>query len=157
MVKLIPTDPFDGALPLTVGEATLSAFDPGPMGLVTGGDTQPPPNRVLSGDGWRAISVAPDQALRMGDRSEGAIDLSDGLVVAHLTGTDAAEVLARLVPVDVAALPADGTARTLLGHLTVSIQPTAGGFEIVSPRSSAGTLVHDLTRAMDHVAGRRAL
>ena len=93
---------------------------------------------------------------------EGAavIDQTDAYAVARLEGSDVREVLARLTPLDIRPghFGTGRTARTLLGHMTAQITPVGPeAFEVMVFRSMAGTLVHDLTRAMGFVAGRAAL
>ena len=83
----------------------------------------------------------------------------DGLCALHLEGQAAAEVLARLVPLDLheGAFPVGTTARTMLGHMVVSLTrqgPLA--WEVLGMRSMAGTLVAELSHAMAQVAAREA-
>ena len=85
-------------------------------------------------------------------------DQSDAWIVVRLEGAGAEDVLARLVPIDLRgrAFPQDSAARTLLGHMSVGIVRVPGGFEIRAFRSMAGTLAHELGRAMRAVAARGA-
>ena len=100
------------------------------------------------------IGVAPDASLR----AHGAlVDQSDGWCAVCLSGAAAEDVLARLVPIDLRAghFKRGHTARTLLGHMTVSITRTEPEeFMILVFRSMASTLVHELSAAMLGVASR---
>jgi sarcosine oxidase subunit gamma len=84
-------------------------------------------------------------------------DQSDGWTVVQLQGAGAADVLARLTPVDLrhAVFKRGHTARTDLMHMAASITRTNDdAFMIMVFRSMAGTLLHDLQRAMEGVASR---
>ncbi len=66
-------------------------------------------------------------------------------------------VLTRLVPLDlrISGFKINHTARSLLGHLPVSITRTgAQAFEVMVMRSMAASLVHDLQEAMAGLAAR---
>ena len=82
---------------------------------------------------------------------------SDAWAVVALSGPQAEDVLARLVPVDLRAsvFKRNHVAKTMLGHMSVTITRTgANTFEIIVMRSMAKTLVHDLETAMRGVAAR---
>lgn len=84
-------------------------------------------------------------------------DQSDGYATLEIAGAGVEAVLARLVPLDLrsAAFKPGHTARSLLGHLPVSITRTgAQAFEVMVMRSMAASLVHDLQEAMTGVAAR---
>ena len=122
----------------------------------------PEPGTVAEGGGARAIWFGREAAMVTGARPEGlgglaaVTDQSDAWVAVRLDGPAAEAVLARLVPIDLRerAFPEGAAARTLLGHMTVSILRAGGGFEIRAFRSMAGTLAHELERAMRAVAAR---
>lgn len=176
MARLIPLSPFDGLLPLTIGPWTLREAPIDRMWSVAplAGQEEavsralptgfPPPNRVLAEGGARAIWTGPGQALVTGDLPDLAgmaavTDQSDAWAAARIEGPDVGEVLARLVPVDLAAevFGAGHTARTLVGHMTASVTRAGpDAFEIMVMRSMAVTLHHELQRAMTGVAARRA-
>ena len=84
-------------------------------------------------------------------------DQSDGWTVVQLQGAGAANVLARLTPLDLrpAIFKRGHTARTDLMHMASSITRTSDDtFMIMVFRSMAGTLLNDLQRAMEGVASR---
>ncbi len=167
MVRLVATDPFAGRLPLSGPGIAVSAADPGPMTLVmvrrgsaprVAGLPFPDPGRVSAAErgGKRLIWMAPGQALLTGapppaGRDLALVDQSDGWAVARVAGPAGPEVLARLVPLDLrpAAFAPGTTARTLIGHMTGSVTRIDGDtLELMVMRSMAGTLVHDLGRAI---------
>jgi len=83
-------------------------------------------------------------------------DQSDGWATFDLTGPDAAEILARLVPLDCTTLT--GTARSLLGHHPLLIWRQAPEhFTLFTYRSMARSAAHDLEAAMKALAARRTL
>ncbi len=179
MTRLVAQTPCAGLLPVDIGTVRVTEAEPGPMHLVAPfrgqakavsavlkdalGVGLPAPNRSQSADGVRALWVAPGQALLIGaeppDLPGAAVsDLSDAYAVVEIAGADAAEVLARLVPVDLGVLKRGHTARTLIGHMTGSVTRLgAARFEMMVFRSMAGSLVHELTEAMEAMAARRAL
>lgn len=138
MAELRASGPLDGlALPVAAGRCQLAALSLGPLAVVTA----EPPAAVAR------LGVA--QWLVEGS---GVVDVSDAYAGLVLEGQDAAEVLARLVPVDPAAgLPA----RTLLRHVPVVILPRPDGFGLLVSRSYAASAVADLVEAMRAVAARR--
>ncbi len=84
-------------------------------------------------------------------------DQSDGWAGLRLEGPDAAEGLARLVPVDLAALAPPSAIRSQINHLPLLlIHPAPEVFDLWSFRSMAGTLVHEVQAALTGLAARRA-
>ena len=84
-------------------------------------------------------------------------DQSDAWASVVLRGSSAVDVLARLVPTDLrpTVFGAGATARTLVGHMSVSITRTeADAFLILVFRSMAQTLIEEITEAMEAVASR---
>lgn len=177
MASLIAKTPLGGLLPVEIGGISAVEVDPGAVtflqplsgqaaavskALKAGlGIGLPEPGEALSGEGARMLWCGPGQALCLGVRPEveGAalIDQSDGWAVARVSGAGVRDVLARLTPLDLRpSVFCEGqTARTLLGHMTAQITPVGeNAFEIMVFRSMAGTLVHDLTRAMAFAEGR---
>ena len=122
----------------------------------------PEPGRVAEGGGVRAIWFGREAAMVTGARPEGleglaaVTDQADAWVVVRLSGPAAEDVLARLVPIDLGAraFPEGSAARTLLGHMSVGLLRAEGAFEILAFRSMAGTLAHEMGRAMRAVAAR---
>ena len=89
----------------------------------------------------------------------GLSDQSDAWTHLAVTGAGSTEVLCRLVPVDLslAACPVGSSLRTSLGHMSAMILRTGSDrFELLAFRSMAGTMVHELDRAMRMVAARGA-
>ena len=134
MAELVAESGIEG-LPLAAGHCRLSAL----------------PRRLL------AVVTRPGDGVRIGIgqwlvEGEGGVDVSDAFVGLAVEGADAAEVLARLLPVDLAAgLPV----RTLLRHTPVLVRARADGFGLLVPRSCAASAVADVTAAMWAVAARR--
>lgn len=167
-------------LPKKVGDLVLTEVDLGPMTLLApyadGADaltaavkeahglTWPEPGRAASADGLWLVWFGRDAALLTGAvPAEGLsghaalADQSDGWACVDLSGPGAEHVLARLVPIDLRqqVFGRGQTARTLIGHMMASITRTgAQSFMILVFRSMAGTLVHELTEAMESVHAR---
>lgn len=175
MTRLIAKSAADGLLPVEIGAARLTEEVPAAITSVEkarGARTEnfakalgvafPAPNRTTGKAGARAIWAGPDLCFWIGAApariaGHALTDQSDGWALLRLEGAAAADVLARLTPVDLrpARFRRGHTSRTLLGHLPVSL--TRGGdaaFEILCFRSMTRTAVHDLTRAMQSVAAR---
>lgn len=175
MADLTATPAVTG-LPVTIGEATLAGFNPGPVSSIApypGRDPAPAlrmrfpaPGEVIAEGAARLIWAGRDMAFLTGAPApdlEGlaaVTDQSDGWVWVTLEGRDATAVLARLCPLDLrtAAFPPGRSARSTLTHLPALIVRTgAESFQIASFRSMAQTLVHELHAAMRAVAARAAL
>ncbi|MEM8579242.1 MAG: sarcosine oxidase subunit gamma [Pseudomonadota bacterium] len=176
MAELIAKSPCDGLLPRTIGTCTIAEVDLGVLTSVAPykgagevlkgphGMTFPAPNRATGGEGARAIWFGRDMALLAGPAPDPSLaeraaltDQSDAWACVTLSGPDAEDVLARLVPVDLRAPGfAEGhSIRTQLQHLNVSItRIEADTFLILAFHSMAGTLVHDLVEALESVAAR---
>ncbi len=175
MAKLIAKTPCGDTLPKTIGNVTLSEVLIDHMWSVAPykrrekavatalGATLPKPNRFTTKGDMRLIWAGQGVTLVIADRLPDMTDLaavsdqSDAWAVVAVEGEDAAEVLARLVPIDLrrATFKTGHTARTMLGHMTATITRTgANRLEVMVMRSMAGTLVHDLTRAATLFAGR---
>ncbi|HKK84492.1 MAG TPA: sarcosine oxidase subunit gamma [Roseovarius sp.] len=181
MVELKAKTPCEGLLPLDVGPLRLSEVEAGPITSVAvfkgqeaalskamqaaHGLNMPKPNRVNEAGEARAIWFGPQMALVTGVVADDSLsthaaltDQSDAWAVVRLDGAGAADVLARLTPVD---LRKDGlgpgkTARTEVQHMQASV--TCLGvecYQIMVFRAFAETLVHDLKCAMQAVAARR--
>ncbi|KIC47432.1 sarcosine oxidase subunit gamma [Ruegeria sp. ANG-S4] len=180
MDKLIAKTPCDGLLPLSVGTVKLSEEDVGAIHSISPykgkqkavseamkvahGMAYPSANRSTGKAGARAVWFGPAHAMMMGPEPDPAlsenaaiVDQSDAWAVVRLEGAGVEDVLARVVPVDLrkAQFKRGHTARTLLFHMTASITRVGeNAFQIMVFRSMAGTLVHDLKRAMEGVAAR---
>jgi heterotetrameric sarcosine oxidase gamma subunit len=83
-------------------------------------------------------------------------DQSDGWCGLMLTGAGAADVLARLVPVDLrdSRFPAGRCIRTGLNHMNAVLWRREDGFALLVFRSMARTAWHELTEAMQTTAAR---
>jgi sarcosine oxidase subunit gamma len=174
--ELIAKPPL-GAAPVTVGGVTLAEL---PMARITsvapfGGQDKavakalkslglsfPAPNAtVVSGDAeilWtsrnQAFLIGPDPALLQGLAA--LTDQSDGWAGMTLTGARASDTLARLVPVDTAAMAPGTTARTMLTHMALILTRQADGFRLMVFRSMARSAWHEVEEAMRKVAARHA-
>lgn len=175
MAELDPTTPFAGLrLPLSHGQARLSAITPGRITAIapwpgrTGalraalGDF-PGPGKAVTLAGLRLVWAGRDMAFAFGDtlpeglQDHAALtDQSDAWAGLALEGASAQDVLARLIAIDLRALPAPATARTLLAHLPLLLERTGETrFQLWSYRSMAASLVEELERAMRNVAARK--
>ena len=180
VAELIAKTPASGLLPLTIGSVELREVECGHLTSlapfngkekalsqalkVTHGAALPGPNRATGKEGARVIWFGLNHVLLIGpapniELAEYAAmtDQSDAWTAVQLRGERAADVLARLVPVDLraASFKRGHTVRTDLMHMTASITSTAvNTFLILVFRSMAQTLVHDLKMAMEGVAAR---
>lgn len=180
MVDLSAKSPCAGLLPVSHGAATLREVAPGLLTMLAPfrGQTAalsqileahhglrfPEPGRLTRAGRVVCAWAGKEQALLLGAApapdlaSRAAVtDQSDAWAVVALEGHGTADVLARLVPVDLRprAFPLGSSLRTLLGHMTVTLLRTEdSAVTILAFRSMAGTLVHELETAMAHVAAR---
>ena len=177
MGKLERISPCAGLLPVSIGRLTVSEIDVGQITSVTPfegaaraaidraiGLPFPAPGQTTGDAGHRLVWMGQGEAFLLGavlDPNLGAyaavVDQSDAWAVVALTGAGGADVLARLVPVDMRlrAFPVGATVRSQLGHMNASITRTEEDtFMIAVFRSMAVTLVHELTTALDAVAAR---
>ena len=179
MVELKVESPFAGLLPVEFGGVVLEEVD---LGVLTSvmplGDGEaaatalekahglkwPAPNRATGKAGQRCLWFGRGEVLLAGPvpdpklaKTAAVVDQSDGWAAAVLRGPGGADVLARLVPVEMRAhiFKRGHSVRTQLLHMNVSITRIAPDqVLILCYRSMAGTLVHDLKRAMAAVATR---
>lgn len=181
MAELKAKTPCEGLLPVTFGCVTLDEIELGHVASLmpfkvaadmsaaldaAHGVAFPTPNRTTRKGDVRCVWFGRGQALLMGAVpdarlvSHGAVvDQSDAWCAVTLTGPMIEDVLARLVPVDLRAgqFKRGHTARTQLGHMMVSVTRTGPEqFMLLVFRSMAASLVHDISRAMQAVAARRA-
>lgn len=173
MADLITTPAFAGLhLPLTLGTCRLSAIAPGPITSIAPYPGQaaavaahlggfPAPGQVIQTQAGRLAWAGRETGFLFGAAPDLAglaavTDQSDGWAGLRLEGADAAQVLARLVPVDLAPLAPPAALRSLLNHLPLLlIHPAPETWDIYSFRSMAGTMLHELEGAMRSVAARR--
>ncbi|MEP2533397.1 sarcosine oxidase subunit gamma [Shimia sp.] len=180
MAELIAKSPCDGMLPLEIGQTVLSEV---PMSVMTSLAARrgkeaalagalkaahemalPGVNRATGKDGARAIWFGQGQVMLIGPEPDARLadhaalsDQSDAWAVVKLEGSDAEAVLARLVPLDLrqVTFKRGHSARTMLQHMTISITRIGdASFQIMTFRSMAKTLVHELETAMKGVAAR---
>lgn len=177
MVDLLPLTPCAGLLPITVGQVTLSETVLNTMVCVApfaGQDKAvstalkdqiglglAPVNRVVrKGDAYVQWSGHGSWLVRCNVALDGlaaVTDQTDAWAVVQIAGAGVEDVLARLIPVDLraAVFKKDHTARTMLGHMSVAVTRVRPDvFEVMVMRSMAGTLVHELTVAMENIAAR---
>lgn len=176
MARLIAKTPAEGLLPVTIGAVTLDEALPEAITSVTPlrgqdgavaralGQPLPGPGETTTGPAGEMVWTGRGQAMLLGPApgpvaGAGITDQSDAWAVLVLSGPGAADVLARLVPVDLreAAFAVGATARTLVGHMPASLTRTgAEAWRIMVFRAMARTAVHELSEAMRTVAARRA-
>lgn len=177
MDSLKAKSPCDGLLPLHIGAMTLEECDMGQISSIAPfkatkaagltkalGMAFPDPLKTTSDGEVRCVWVGQGEALLMGRAPDrplfalaAVVDQSDAWATVTLKGPQGADVLARLVPVDMreTAFSVGATVRTQLGHLNVSITRLEPEVILIAVfRSMAGTLVHDLTLALEAVAAR---
>ncbi|MFT5161369.1 MAG: heterotetrameric sarcosine oxidase gamma subunit [Paracoccaceae bacterium] len=92
-------------------------------------------------------------------RSASLTDQTDGWAVMSIEGPLAANILARLCPLDLRAstFKTGHTARSEVAHMMAVVTRTVDGFEIMVMRSFAHTLTHHLKQAMESVAAQSVL
>lgn len=187
MANLTAKNAFGPLLPITHGALTLMETTPaaitwvapykGKLAAVSKALTKqikapfPDPNRVTgpaAGTGnttARVVWTGPDQAFVLGPLLKpitGAAmgDQSSAWATCALEGDGAADVLARLVPIDLRDekfLEGHG-ARTILGHMNCVVMRTgAQRFEIMVFRSMAKTAADEIAHAMRTIKARAAL
>ncbi len=178
MVDLVAKSPLRHALPLTIGKLTLTedVFDNVTSVALFSGREQdvssafeaqfgisfPKPGQSGEKDGVRISWCGRGQAMVFGPKPASALgaaitDQTDAWAYVTIEGTGVREALARLVPIDLRPgqfLEGD-TARTLIGHMNGQITRTGPDqYALMVFRSMAGTLLHDLTEAMETVAAQ---
>jgi sarcosine oxidase subunit gamma len=173
-ITLTQVPPATGALPFTKGGMTLALVDPGPLASIA-------PFRGQVGAVSEALKTATGLALGPGYvASSGASiqwfgrdlwlltgvaapdlpgaalsDQTDAWVTLALTGPHIADVMARLVPLDLrdAAFPPGTAVRTELHGMMVALARTGPeSLRIMAFRSMAGTLARTIGEAMENVA-----
>ena len=179
MVDLVAETPLSGMTARAIGTVTLAEVDLGvltsiapykgkdiaPAFKAAHGMPWPAPGRATGKAGARAIWFGREMVLLAGPEPDAALNAyaamtlqSDAWACVTLTGEGAEDVLARLVPLDLSAdsFKRGHTARTMIQHMNGSVTRIgADTFLLMVFRSMAGTLVHDLERAMESVAARR--
>ena len=179
MARLIAKPALPAGELLSIGGVTVRSAELGPVthiapfagtrgevseGLSALGLEWPEPGGTKTSDIARILWAGRNAALLIGaappvglETSAALSDQTGANAAVRISGAGAEEVLARLVPVDLrpATFPEGATIRTLLGHMTASLTRTGPEeVEIMVMRSMAGTLLHDLDRAMRTFASR---
>lgn len=113
---------------------------------------------VWAGRGLWFVEGPAAERVDLGARAA-VTDQGDGWVGLRLSGPDAREVLARLLPIDThpSVFAAGSVARTLLRHVMCLVVAEGDGFDILVMRSFAASAADDLGEAMQRVAGRAAI
>lgn len=181
MASLIETDPFGTLLPVAAAGCRLEAAPPGPVtaiapfrgraaavseALAPLGLSFPGPGRSAAAGEARILWAGRELAFLAGVAAPAAleglaalVDQSDGWAVMALTGARHAEVLARLVPVDLrpAAFPPGAAIRAPVNQMPALLTRTGPEtVEIWVFRSMAATAVHEIGAAMRALAAREA-
>ncbi|KIC47970.1 sarcosine oxidase subunit gamma [Tateyamaria sp. ANG-S1] len=178
MADLIAKTPLEGMDPVTIGTCTVAEVGLGTLTSISPyagakiadtfktahGMAWPAPNRATGKEGARAIWFGRDMVLLAGPEPDKALakhaaltDQSDAWTAVTLSGAASEAVLARLIPLDLSAasFKRGHTARTQIQHMTGSVTRVgADTFLLMVFRSMAGTLLHDLERAMASVVAR---
>lgn len=161
-------------LPVEVGGCRLAALPVGPITAVAPFPGQagavadrlggfPAPGEVLDISAGRLVWAGREMAFLFGTAPDlpglaASTDQSDGWGGLRLTGEGAAEVLARLVPIDLQPMAPPSSVRTLLNHMPLLlIRAGEEDWQLWSYRSMAGTMVEELSEAMRNVAARTAM
>ena len=181
MVELQAESPGAGRLPVTARAWRLSAAVPERMTSLAPyngkaealseamqaahGMGWPGPGRMTGRKGARAMWFGREMALLIGPEPDpglaahaALVDQSDTWAVLVLEGWGAADVLARLCPLDLRdqVFKRGHVARTEVAHMAGAIaRMGAENWRIMVFRSMAGTLIHEAETAMRRVAARR--
>jgi len=115
-------------------EATGVAKAPGPGESVTGKGGTLMRTEALK---WLLVSEAEMPRLAMDEADGTVLDLGHARTVIHVVGPRAADLMARMVPLDLrrAKFPEGSVASTVLHHLGVTILARADGYDIFVLRS----------------------
>jgi heterotetrameric sarcosine oxidase gamma subunit len=151
MARMTSVAPFNGqdkAIAKALKPMGLSF--PAPGLTVTKGD-----NELLWTSRGQAFLIGPDPAPLAGLAA--LTDQSDGWAALTLTGENAPDILARLIPIDTRAMVPGTTARTMLTHMSLILTRQADGFRLMVFRSMARSAWHEIEDAMRKVAARHAV
>lgn len=175
VADLIAKSPLAGQDPVVFGGVTLAEVVLGPVTSVApfAGQAEalaaalkphvfPAPNSVSANGKARLVWTGRGQAFLLGatpgDWGQWAAmtDQSDGWACLSVAGGGAADVLARLVPLDLRGMAVGACARSSLGHMSMLLIRVEGGFEVLVFRSMARTAWHEIEAAMKICAARLA-
>ena len=147
-----------------VGRITSIAAFPGKQSAVGTALGQPfPQPNSFSTQPAILCWTGPDQAFLIGAAAPdlsgiaAVTDQTGGWTALRLTGTQAADALIRLVPLDLHHYAPGQSARAPLGHMNMVLLRENGGFLILVFRSMARTAWHEIEVAMKSLAARAAL
>lgn len=107
-------------------------------------------------DQWLALG-APDMFFENLQGIAALTDQSDAWMTLHLSGDDAASIMARLTPVDLSGLSVGECARSEYAHMPSILLPVPDGYKIMVSRSFAQTAIDKTVEAMRRLAAQRAL
>jgi len=182
VIELKEQTPCAGLVPLVIGSVTLDEVAAGRMtaiaphagrrkALATAfraahGIAWPGPGRATGRAGCRALWFDHAHVMLMGPAPDpglaevaALVDQSDAWAVVRLDGDDAADVLARLTPLDLRKehFKRGHSARSELAHMPASITRIgARAYQVMVFRAMAGTMMHEMRVAMQGVAARAA-
>jgi heterotetrameric sarcosine oxidase gamma subunit len=149
--RILSVAPFEGALPkVATALGKLGLGWPDPNRATRNGDAA----CLWSGRGQAFLVNADPKGL---EGSAALTDQTDGWAVMSLAGEGAAQVLARLVSIDLrpATFGVGQVARTPVNHMMALLERTGDqAFRIFVFRSMAATAVHEIAVAMQAVAAR---
>jgi heterotetrameric sarcosine oxidase gamma subunit len=169
--KLIAKTALAGHAPIPQGDAVLSEVELGQITSIAAfsfqqdavgralGQAFPAPNTHQNGLCW----TGPDQAFLIGRPAPdltgiaACTDQSGGWAALRLSGAAAADVLMRLVPLDLRRMTEGQAARAPLGHMQMILMREADSFLILVFRSMARTAWAEIEDAMALLAARKAL
>lgn len=168
MAKLIATSACAGLTPVRLGGMTLTERDVVITSVAPFKGKTTALRKVLKV--WPAPGTAKGNVLWAGrgmafvlgdcpelDGLAATTDQTDAWAALTLEGHALDDVLARLTPVDTAAMAPGTTARSHLGHMSALYHRTKTGMDMYVFRSMAHTAVGEITHAMTSVAAREAL
>ncbi|SDK31036.1 sarcosine oxidase subunit gamma [Aliiruegeria lutimaris] len=114
--------------------------------------------RILWSGRAQALLIGPHPSAAI-EKCAAVVDQTDGWAAMRLGGASAAQVLARLTPLDLrpSHFPRGRTARSLLGHVPVLLVAIENGFEIFVMRSMSETVRHEIETAMRSTAAREKI
>jgi sarcosine oxidase subunit gamma len=116
-----------------------------PRGITAG-----PVTWLWSGpNSWLALSAEPIEISAAAKSRAAVTDQSDGRAIIRVTGPHAAQILAKLVPIDLheSTFAPDATALTLAGHIVVQLWRDEHGYNLTCFRSFAESLHESLSAA----------
>lgn len=169
MPELIAKTALAGRAPVTRLETTLAEADPGRITSIAAYPGRmaalekalghfPAPGTHADGLVW----TGPEQAFLLGRAAPDLGDLaavtdqSGGWACLTVMGPRAADVLMRLVPLDLRKFGPGQAARAPLGHMSAVVMGEEGGFLILVFRSMARTAWAEIEEALEMLSARAA-